>query len=243
MKLDDLDDETLERVEELELKEWDAFEDYIAEEQKFKPTEVWELRNILLEYYETTHSYYADGIKIPSVTQLMRVKFGNKYSGISKSTLENAANRGTGIHKAIENYCRYFDTNAEEYVRELRNFRFLEKNYKFIVQGNELPILICDEKTNKPICAGRLDLLFDIDDTHALADIKTTSTLDKEYLTYQLNLYRIGFMQCYAAPDITRLYGVHIRADKRKLVSVPINEEAAWDIIKKYQEQEGGESE
>ena len=68
----------------------------------------------------------------------------------------------------------------------------------------------------------------------ALADIKTTSTLDKEYLAYQLNLYRLGYMQSYDE-EITKLYGVHLRDDKRKFVEIPINEGIAWDIVGEYE--------
>jgi hypothetical protein len=79
-------------------------------------------------------------------------------------------------------------------------------------------------------------MILDIGGDRAVADIKTTSTLNKEYLAYQLNLYRLGVLQCY--PDlgsITKLYGIHIREDKRKLVEIPVNEGVAWDILADYE--------
>ena len=79
-----------------------------------------------------------------------------------------------------------------------------------------------------------MDLILDINGDTAIADIKTTATLDKEYLAYQLNLYRIGYMQSYGI-EITQLYGVHLREDKRKLVNIPVNEGIAWDIIDEYE--------
>ena len=77
-------------------------------------------------------------------------------------------------------------------------------------------------------------ILKDVNEERVIADIKTTATLDKEYLAYQLNLYRVGYMQSYGE-DIAQLYGVHLREDKRKLVKIPINEGAAWDIINEYE--------
>ena len=77
-------------------------------------------------------------------------------------------------------------------------------------------------------------MLLDIGDKLALADVKTTSTLNKEYLTYQLNLYRIGFEQCFEM-DIEKLFGIHLREHKRKLVEIPIDELLAMQIIKEYE--------
>lgn len=192
--------------------------------------ETWSINDLTLEYDDDEHIYLVDGVIVPSVTQVLKVQFGGKYANVNRSVLQRAANRGTEIHKAIENYCRGDEDLIA--IKEVRNFRFLKNQYNFKVLENEKPIIIV--KDGMPIAAGRLDLVLDIKDGTALADIKTTSTLDKEYLAYQLNLYRIGYMQSYGV-DITGLYGVHLRDDKRKLVSIPINEGLAWDIIAQYE--------
>lgn len=192
--------------------------------------ETWSINDLTLEYDDDEHIYLVDGVIVPSVTQVLKVQFGGKYANVNRSVLQRAANRGTEIHKAIENYCRGDEDLIA--IKEVRNFRFLKNQYNFKNLENEKPIIIVKDGT--PIAAGRLDLVLDIKDGTALADIKTTSTLDKEYLAYQLNLYRIGYMQSYGV-DITGLYGVHLRDDKRKLVSIPINEGLAWDIIAQYE--------
>ena len=61
--------------------------------------------------------------------------------------------------------------------------------------------------------------------------------LDKEYLAYQLNLYRIGYQQCYET-EIKALKGLHLRENVRKYVDLPINEEMALELVKKYMEGE-----
>lgn len=192
--------------------------------------ESWKINFYTVEYDDDTHTYLVDGVIVPSVTQVLDVKFGDKYASVNPSILNRAANRGTTIHKAIEDYCK----GDEELVatKEVRNFRFLQKHYKFNVLANETPIVIT--KAGNPIVAGRLDLVLGIHGINALADIKTVSTLDKEYLAYQLNLYRIGYMQSYGA-DIKELYGVHLRDDKRKFVKIPIDEGRAWDILEQYE--------
>lgn len=189
----------------------------------------WNINGYTLEYDDESHTYIVDGVIVPSVTQILAVKFGNKYAEIDAVTLQRAAERGTAIHEAIETYCK---TGIESAIREVHNFRFLQKHYGFNVLENETPIIIIDKSI--PKAAGRLDLVLEIKGETALADIKTTATLDKEYLAYQLNLYRIGYMQSYCI-DISKLYGVHLKDDKRKLVNIPINANIAWDIIDQYE--------
>lgn len=191
--------------------------------------EQWNIKGYILEYDDDTHTYLVDGVIVPSVTQVLSLKFGNKYAHVNRATLERAANRGTLIHKAIEDYCK---TGADNGVKELHNFKFLRKYYEFNVLENEVPIIIFTD--DNPIAAGRLDLILDINGGIAVADIKTTAVLDKEYLAYQLNLYRIGYCQSY---DVLacELYGVHLKDDKRKLVKIPVNEGIAWHILEDYE--------
>lgn len=176
-----------------------------------------EIGQDILEYEDMSHTYILNGICIKSVTQLLNVKFKNKYDNIDPEVLEKAAERGTKIHKAIEDYCK----GEESDIDEVRGFKFLKKNYGFEVVENEKMILL---NLNNEHFGGRFDLLLNVNGKLALADIKTTSTLDKEYLAYQLNLYRIGAMQTYGY-NIEELYGIHLRADKRKLVKIPIVDE------------------
>lgn len=195
-----------------------------------KEYEYWNIRDGVLEYYNDSHTYIYNGIIVPSVTQIMKVKFGNKYHGVSKEVLDRAAELGTQTHNAIENFCK---TGEVEDLKEVRNFRFLQKHYKFEVVDNEVPIVLF--KDEKPICAGRLDLVLKMNDEIGGGDIKRTSVLDKEYLAFQLNLYRIGYRQCYGV-DWKFLKGIHLRDDKRKFVDIPINEDMAWGLINEYLE-------
>jgi ATP-dependent exoDNAse (exonuclease V) beta subunit len=122
--------------------------------------------------------------------------------------------------------------------KEVHNFNFLMNYYKIKPVKNEVPIILMVD--NQPVIAGRLDLVLQENDTLSLADIKTTSQLDKEYLAYQLNLYRLGYMQSYGE-RIDKLYGLHLRGDKRKLVELPINEDIALELLEKYERSKNNE--
>lgn len=193
--------------------------------------ESWDLNGYTLEYDDDTHTYIVDGVIVPSVTQVLKVKFGGMYNSVAPEVLKKAGERGTAVHKSIEDYCT---KGIDLGTTEVRHFRFLKSYYDLKPVKNEIPIIVC--KDDIPVTAGRLDMIIDKGDDRAVADIKTTSTLNKEYLAYQLNLYRIGVLQCYPyLGDITKLYGIHIREDKRKLVEIPVNEGIAWDIIDEYE--------
>ena len=188
----------------------------------------WEIKGHVLEYYDDTHTYLVDGIIVPSITQILKIKFKNKYSGVDERVLNRASEKGTQVHEAIEKLCQ---TGEVEDIKEVKNFLFLQKQYKFTTIDNEVPIILF--RDDIPVGAGRLDLVLEENQELGLGDIKRTSVLDKEYLGYQLNLYRIGYQQCYDK-DITFLKGLHLREDVRKYVNIPINEKLAQKLVDEY---------
>ena len=187
--------------------------------------ERWSIKGRVLEYFDDEHVYLYDGIILPSITQALKLKFPNKYKGIPTKVLNDAANRGTEAHRAIE---RYVKDGTESDMKELRNFKFLQKAYNFEVLASEVPVILFDH--DEPLLAGRLDLVLKIGDQIGGGDIKRTSALDKNYLAYQLNLYRTAYRQCYGV-EWEFLRGVHLRDDVRKFVKIPINEDLTAEII------------
>lgn len=194
--------------------------------------ECWDINGHSLEFFEDNHMYLYDCyLTLPSITECLKMKFGNKYAAVDGATLQRAAERGTAIHAAVENHCKGKTTE----IPEIRNFKFLQKHYKFEVCENEVPVILYLE--DEPILAGRLDMVMRMDEHLGIGDIKTTSTLDKEYLAYQLNLYRIAYQQCYGA-QIEFLKGIHLREDKRKFVDIPIREELVLEYVKEWRDKE-----
>lgn len=187
-----------------------------------------EIKGGVLEYIDETHTYIYEGVVLPSITQLLKVKFGNKYDFVPKATLERTAEQGSAVHKAIEDFEQQ---GIESPLPELRNYKFLKKAYKFECIDNEVPVVLF--RDGEPIACGRLDLVLTEGEQIGLGDIKRTSTLDKNYLAYQLNLYRIAYQQCYGT-EISFLRGIHLRNDVRKYVTLPINENLVTEVINEY---------
>lgn len=194
--------------------------------------ETFSIKGGTLEYFDDTHTYLYDGLMLPSVTQILGVKYRNDYASVPPAVLDNASKRGTAVHKAIENYNNSGYDDGSEAVR---NFKFLQKQYGFEVLDSELPIVIF--KDDMPIACGRLDMTMLIDGKTGIADIKTVSALNKEKIAYQLNLYRIGLMQSYGV-DAQFLKIIHLRDGIRKVIDSPINEGMTWKLVNEYLESE-----
>lgn len=197
--------------------------------------ETFSIKGGTLEYFDDTHTYLYDGLMLPSVTQILGVKYGNDYASVPPAVLDNAAKRGTAVHKAIENYNNSGYDDGSEAVR---NFRFLQKQYGFEVLDSELPIVIFNG--DMPIACGRLDMTMLMDGETGIADIKTVSALNKDKIAYQLNLYRIGLMQSYGV-DAKFLKIIHLRDGVRKVIDSPVNEGMTWELIEKYLEENENE--
>lgn len=194
--------------------------------------ETFSIKGGTLEYFDETHTYLYDGLVLPSVTQILGVKYKNDYASVPPAVLDNAAQRGTAVHKAIENFnVSDYDDGSEA----VRNFKFLQKQYGFEVLDSELPIVIF--KDDFPIACGRLDMTILMDGETGIADIKTVSVLNKEKIAYQLNLYRIGLMQSYGV-DAKFLKIIHLRDGIRKVIDSPINEGMTWELIEEFLEKE-----
>ena len=187
--------------------------------------EQWEINGGVLEYIDDTHTYLYDGVMLPSVTQLLQKKFGCKYDGIPKSVLQRAAERGTALHKAIEDY-EYQGIDTD--LQELQNYKRIKEENGFQVMGNEIPLVLFQD--GEPVAAGRCDLFLAYQGAFGLGDIKRTYRLDRNYLTYQLNIYRVAFTQSYGVA-IDFLRGIHLREEVAKYVEIPIDESLVTEIL------------
>ena len=190
--------------------------------------ECWNIGGHTLEYLDDIHVYLCDGVKVKSITQVLKHRFGNKYDGVDQATLKRASEAGTQMHQIIQDWC---EKGIESDLVELRNFKFLQNQYGFNVIENEVPVILSVD--DEPVCAGRLDMVIMMDDKVGIADLKRTSTLDKEYLGYQTNLYRIAYRQTYGI-EADFLRAIHLREDTRKFVNIPVNEPLAMDLVYEY---------
>lgn len=175
------------------------------------------IRGRLVEYRDDTHQYFVDGQEVPSVTQLIGKLFPSEYQDVDPAVLARAAARGTELHAAIEDYEQH---GLMSDLPEFRNYLRIKSTHRFDVVENEKLIFVEDE--GQVICAGRLDMVIRENNRLGLADIKRTYSLNTDKLTIQLNLYRLGYQQCYGE-TIHLLRGIHLRNQVADFVSIPLN--------------------
>lgn len=141
-------------------------------------------------FRETDHTYWLGGKQLISVTRLLK-KHGlaTDYTGISEEVLEKAANKGTLVHKEIENYIKNgevgFTSELSDFIDITAELGFTAEDSEIILPAGEVP----DDKVDDYFYAGTADLIGKIGDGYALADLKTTAKVDKRAYAWQLALY------------------------------------------------------
>lgn len=136
-----------------------------------------------------SHAYLKDNLTIvPSVSQLVRYATDENYDGIPLSILNAAADFGTEIHEAIQNYLQD-GTESVFFDEKLNNAyqQFLQLKDEHIGKDN----LIEQQIDYEERYAGRIDLLSD----GVLIDFKTNYRFDdklKSHLEWQLGYYKLA---------------------------------------------------
>ena len=141
------------------------------------------LRNVRKVIFdELTHSYWCGEKELLGVTSLMR-KYGLSpdYSNIPKAVLENAAAKGTALHKMIED----FDNGLP-----VQPTKGLEQYRKLVLNHIASEYLVTDGK----LVASKIDMVYEVAPGEVeIADIKTTSRLHYRSLQWQLGIYKYLF--------------------------------------------------
>ena len=170
-----------------------------------------------MEFDEKTHTYTVDGKVLPSVTTITSILSNLEYKDIDKEILKKAAEKGTKVHKAIEDYLLWNDYELEEqYQPYMLQFKKAEKLEKFITTKTEFKL------TDGEIC-GTIDNMSMIGETLIIIDYKTTSTIHKKLLEAQFGGYKIlceanGF-------HIDKWYGLFLSKTGYKFIEVKPNVE------------------
>lgn len=164
-------------------------------------------------FRELDHTYTLDGKSLSGVTSILnRQLFADKYSGISDEVLNKAAEYGKGIHESIELYDSLGIGEDEDavkaYIKLCQKEGLTRLDNEYLISDNDY-------------VASSIDVVFD---DCSLADIKTTSHLDEEYVSWQLSIYAYLFELQNPDLQANRLLAIWIpkaRYGKPKVVEVP----------------------
>ena len=138
-----------------------------------------------LSFDEESHVYRLDGIPIPSVSEVIEPLSQAKYKGISRATLNAAAEKGTAVHNAIENWIKFsIDDCPPEHAKYFEAYLDWEKANQPEVIGSEIRLF-------HPLFryGGTADLLAIINQQVVLVDFKTTAAISDLTCPVQLEAY------------------------------------------------------
>ena len=119
-----------------------------------------------LIFFDDTHTYTVDGEEFPSVSEISRFASREIYGEVNQYNLDNAASRGSAVHKATEILDKYGKVECDEdivpYLQAYVQFRkdFGIKDYAHIEKA------LANEELKY---AGTLDRIYTIDENFAKA--------------------------------------------------------------------------
>lgn len=164
-------------------------------------------------FIDSEHRYILGDKDLTGITGIIeKMLFPDKYASIPKHILEKAAQKGSLIHKLCQEN-DIFDIETD--VQEVISYREIKEENGLETVANEY--LVSDNSR----IATMIDVVFKAGENSVhLADIKTTSKLDEEYLSWQLSICARLFVLNNPDIKVERLYGIWLRGDKKKLVEI-----------------------
>lgn len=166
----------------------------------------------------TSHTYSIGGIQLNGITKRIKERVcPDKYADIPDYILEMAAEAGTRMHHAVELYAE-MGIETDDYP-ELQGYIKEEEHFPFMGHFLTSEYLVTDSKKY----ASAIDLIYE-DPTKpghvVLADLKRTSQLDIEYVSWQLSVYARFFSMANPDVPISALYVIHLRNDTHQVVKL-----------------------
>ena len=164
-------------------------------------------------FNQEEHTYSLNGIALKGITGMIKSQlFPDMYKNIPQWILDRAAERGTMVHESIELFDAGFE--PKDTTPELESYKRIKRENELTTIANEYIV------TDREHFASAIDLVLCKGDDVILADLKTTYTLDKEYVRWQLSIYAYLFELQNPELKVSKLYALWLRDDKSEFAEV-----------------------
>ena len=162
-------------------------------------------------FLEEPRGYWLGDKQLEGLTGMIgRQLFPNKYKAVPEKVLANAAKRGHKIHEDIQMY----DMIGEAKTEEVKWYAEMKENEGFEVIDSEYLV------TDGTHFASAIDKVMIKDVKVCLGDVKTTYELDKDYISWQLSIYKYLFNLANPNIVVDKLYAIWVRKGAQ-LIEVP----------------------
>ena len=183
----------------------------------------------MIEFLEETHQYLVNGILTPSVTTILSATlFKDQYKDIPKYILDNAADFGNKVHKAVETgdtseLGLYSSIAYEQYERVIRRYQIALHEQEQIVHYDDL-------------YTGTFDMTGYVNNIFSILDVKTTYKLNEEYLSWQLSFYKYAYERMYGK-ELHKAYVIWIpKNEVGQLKEIEFkSEQEVMELVKQYE--------
>ena len=140
-----------------------------------------------LMFFDQDHRYELDGVVLPSVSEIIRFMSREAYGNVQQWTLDNAAGRGTRVHKATQAIDTFGTVECEDdiapyvqaYVAFLKDYHPEWTDVERATHNAELGY------------AGTIDRAGILDGQRVIVDIKAQESIKRPLVTAQLNGYAL----------------------------------------------------
>lgn len=162
-------------------------------------------KNTAVSFEEISHSYICGDRLLCGVTTLMR-KHGlaPDYGNISPEVLRRAAERGTAIHQMLEDYDNGKPVVEDENLKAYKKLGLKIHCSEYLVSDNETVASFIDK----------------VYEDCSLADVKTTSTVHRRSVAWQLSIYAYLFELQNPRKKVPHIYCIHVRDGKAKEIEL-----------------------
>ena len=191
-----------------------------------------------IDFDEDKHEYSVDGVKVPSVSEILAPLNADRYGEINPAVLRAAAERGKAIHEICEaiDYDLFTSEAEDEMPPELAGyvdayFQFLFDHDVYWEMVEQIVACYRGIEGEPPIYAGTIDRFGIVDGKAAVVDIKTYASMTTEAqmtASCQTALYSDAIVACGCR---AKRYILHLKKDgKYRLIDLDnFDEKRGWN--------------
>ena len=171
----------------------------------------------MFEFNEEKHEYRLDGVRLPSVTEILSPLQAESFAAINPYVLQAAADRGTAVHEiteAMDYDLDYEELLAPDLVPYADAYEEFLTDFDVEWHGVEMPVHFFEQY------AGTVDRFGYVDGDPAVLDIKTVQSPTVEQkvsVSCQLYAYDRAIKACFPEFQNKHMahYALYLKKDGR----------------------------
>ena len=170
------------------------------------------LNDSKIRFVAKTHQYFLGDKELKGVTgAISRRIFPDKYKYVDPEVIVQAAKRGSYIHQMCE---MVDELGVTPDCLEAKNYINLKEKYNLQPIAREYLI------TDGEHYASAIDAVYEVEGGVVLNDLKTTYKLDKEYISWQLSIYKYFFELLNPDIEVKGLTATWLKGDIAEYVDI-----------------------